>query len=111
MKNELYVGSISARATEEDITRLFTLCGTVTSMHLIRDAVSGEFKGCGYLRMATIAQARDAIETLDGALLVDKVITVSEARPNPQNHKKKTFAGGSRGGKASAARAPKGRKP
>ena len=86
MKIELYVGNISQRVTEEDIVKLFSLVGTVTSIRLIRDAVSDEFKGCGYIRMSTIAQAKDAVETLDGALLVDKVITVSPARPNPTNN-------------------------
>ena len=73
MKKELYVGSISSRATEEDLQKLFSISGTVTSIHLIRDVQSGEFKGCGYVRMATPEQAKDAIETLDGAFLIDKV--------------------------------------
>jgi len=88
MKIELYVGSISAKATEEDIRHLFSISGTVTSIHLIRDPQTGEFKGCGYVRMATPEQARDAIETLDGALLIDKVLTVSVARPQVPKQKK-----------------------
>ena len=88
MKIELYVGSISAKATEEEIRNLFSISGTVTSIHLIKDPRTGEFKGCGYVRMATSEQARDAIETLDGALLIDKVLTVSVARPQVQNRKK-----------------------
>lgn len=96
MKKELYVGSISARATEEDIRHLFSISGTVTSIHLIRDAQTGEFKGCGYVRMATPEQTKDAVETLDGALLIDKVLTVSIARPQPPQ-KKKQFGGGRRG--------------
>ena len=87
MKKELYVGNISSRATEEDIIKLFTLCGTVTSVHLICDNQTKEFKGCGYVRMQSNAECKDAIETLDGALLVDKVINVSEARPNPNASK------------------------
>jgi RNA recognition motif-containing protein len=94
MKKELYVGSISARATEEDIRHLFSISGTVTSIHLIRDAQTGEFKGCGYVRMATPEQTKDAVETLDGALLIDKVLTVSIARPQPPQ--KKQFGGGRR---------------
>ena len=92
MKIELYVGSISAKATEEDIRKLFSVSGAVTSIHLIRDTQTQEFKGCGYVRMATPDQARDAIETLDGALLIDKVITVSMARPQPP-HKNKPSGG------------------
>lgn len=98
MRNELYVGSISQKATEEDIRNLFAISGVVTSIHLIRDNHTQEFKGCGYVRMATIEQAKDAVETLDGALLIDKVITVSIARPQPPRSKK-VIAGGRRGPK------------
>jgi len=108
MRNELYLGSISPRATEEEIRKLFSLVGAVTSIHLIRDAQTGEFKGCGYLKMETAAQAKEAIETLDGALLVDRVLSVSEARPHP-GQKKRPF-GGDRGKPAPARRTPRGRK-
>jgi len=108
MRNELYLGSISPKATEEDITKLFTLVGTVVSIHLIRDPVSGEFKRCGYLKMATADQAKEAIETLDGALLIDTVLAVSEARPHPQQ-KNRPVPGAHRR-PVSERRPPKGRK-
>lgn len=107
MAKELYVGSISLKATEEDMRRLFSVAGTVTSIHLIRDPASGQFKGCGYVRMATVEQTRDAIETLDGALLLDRVITVSEARPQPPQ-KKRQF-GGDRRRQEPDRRPPKGK--
>lgn len=78
---ELYVGSLSYDATEYDIHKMFSVSGTVTSVHLITDAVTGEFKGCGYVRMSTEAEAKDAIDSLDGAWLLDKSITVSYANP------------------------------
>jgi RNA recognition motif-containing protein len=80
MNKELYVGSISPRATEMDLRKLFAISGRITSLHLITDPVTGEFKRCGYVRMSTEAEAADAIETLDGALLIDEIITVSVAR-------------------------------
>ena len=81
MAKELYIGHMSYLATEEDLLRLFSVVGTVTSVHIITDPESGKSKGCGYVRMATEAEMKDAVETLDGALLIDRVITVSEARP------------------------------
>ncbi len=78
---ELYVGRLSYDATEYDIQKMFSVSGTVTSIHLITDPVTGEFKGCGYVRMSTEAEARDAIDSLDGAWLLDKSITVSYANP------------------------------
>ncbi|HBA88922.1 MAG TPA: RNA-binding protein [Geobacter sp.] len=90
---ELYVGSLSYDVTEYELEKLFAVSGKVTSIHLITDPVTGEFKRCGYVRMATEAEASDAIASLDGAWLIDKHITVSYA--NPQ--KMKPGGGGLKG--------------
>ena len=81
MAKELYIGHISDKATEQDIRKLFSVVGTVTSVHLIIDPETREFKRCGYVRMAADVDPKEAVETLDGALLIDRVITVSIARP------------------------------
>lgn len=113
---ELYVGSLSYDVTEYELEKLFAVSGKVTSIHLITDAVTGEFKGCGYVRMSTEAEARDAIDSLDGALLIDRKITVSYANPQkmkPQGgglkgrfipRREKSAAAGAAGGKAAASK-------
>lgn len=93
MRKELYVRHISAKATENDIRKLFAVAGTVTSVHMITDPVSGQFKGCAFVGMATIDEAKDALETLDGALLIDRVIIVSEARPQKPKERPSGRAG------------------
>jgi len=108
MRNELYLGSISLKATEDDIRNLFSLVGTVTSIHLIKDPQSGKFMECGYVKMATAKEAKEAIETLNGALLINRVLTVSEARPQP-DQKKKAYAS-PRKPPVQERRHPKGRK-
>lgn len=90
---ELYVGSLSYDITEYELHKLFSVSGHVTSIHLITDAETGQFKGCGYVRMSTEAEAKDAINSLDGAWLLEKRITVSYA--NPQ--KMKAGGGGAKG--------------
>jgi RNA recognition motif-containing protein len=107
MSKELYVGGISAKATENDLRKLFAVAGTVTSIHLITDYQTGEFKGCGYVKMATDQEAKEAIDTLDGALLIDRVIEVSIARPQKP---KVRPAGAGRGKPGPANRVGRGRK-
>lgn len=80
MNRELYVGSLPFESTEEDLVRLFSVCGTVQSVHIITDKISGKSKGCGYVKMTSVDEAKDAINSLDGALLDNRKITVSEAR-------------------------------
>jgi RNA recognition motif-containing protein len=84
MGKELYVRHISDRATEDDIRKLFSVSGTVVSVHLITDPETGQFKGCAFVKMATDNEAQEAITTLDGALLINRVIIVGEARPQKQ---------------------------
>ena len=78
---ELYVSEISYAAEEEDLRKLFVLFGTVNSIHMVRDPKSGIFRGSAFIRMATAAQAKDALNSLDGTYLVDRCIRVTAARP------------------------------
>lgn len=81
MAKELYVGHISEQATEEDLRKLFSLMGPVTSVHLIVDQDTGEFKRCGYVRMLSEVNLEEVVETLDGTYLIDRCIVVSIAKP------------------------------
>ena len=78
---DLYVADIPFETEEEELHKLFALCGTVRSIHMITDAKSGVFKGCAFVHMATAAQAKEAINTLDGLALNKRVISVTEALP------------------------------
>ena len=81
MAKELYVGHLPYETTVDDLRRLFSVAGTVTSVHIITDPVSGKSKGCGYVRMAEEEQLKEAIDCLDGALVENMTITVSIANP------------------------------
>ncbi len=81
MGKQLYVTNISFQATEEDILKLFSVAGTVRTIKLLTDPVSGKFKGCGFVEMATLEEAKEAIDCCDDALLIDRTLTVVEARP------------------------------
>jgi len=78
---ELFVTDISFDAGEEDLRNLFSVCGTVRSIHMLTDAKSGKFTGRAFVRMADDAQTKEAISLLDGARLINRCIQVSEARP------------------------------
>jgi RNA recognition motif-containing protein len=77
---EIYVADISFDVVEEDIRKLFSVCGTVRAIHMLNDPGSGQFSGRAYVRMATDAETKDAINTLDGTLLINRCIRVSAAR-------------------------------
>jgi RNA recognition motif-containing protein len=107
MGKELYVRHVSDKATETDLWKLFGVAGRVSSVHMVTDPETGQFKGCAFVRMASDGETKEAIDTLDGALLINRVIEVSEARP--QKPKGRTFSGG-RGKAGPEKRSGKGRK-
>lgn len=78
---DLYVADISYDAEEEDLHKLFSLCGKVRAIHMITDQKSGQFKGCAFVHMGNAAEAREAINTLDGTYLLNRCISVTEALP------------------------------
>lgn len=91
MAKELYVGHISEQATEEDLRKLFEIMGVVTSVHLIVDEQTGEFKRCGYVRMLSEVDLDEVVETLDGTYLIDRCIVVSIAKPQKDRPAKSPY--------------------
>lgn len=81
MAKELYVGHLPYEATADDLRTMFSVAGTVTSVHIITDPETGKSKGCGYVRMASEEELNEAIECLDGALMENRMITVCIANP------------------------------
>jgi RNA recognition motif-containing protein len=76
---EVFVGSIDFETTEEDLHKLFSVCGTVRAIHLLKDP-QGRFSGAAFIRMASEAENRDAINMLDGARLGHRCISVVAPR-------------------------------
>ncbi len=109
MGKQLYVTNISFQATEEDILKLFSVAGKVKVIKMLTDLQTGKFKGCGFVEMATIKEAKEAIETLDDALLINRQITVVEARP-PEPKVRRPYAGDIRKPGPAARTFGKGRK-
>lgn len=98
---EVYVGQLSGTVTEDEVRKLFSVAGTVTSVHLVTEPGSGALRGCGYVRMSTEDEAEQAISLLNGALLGDRLIAVKAAPPKPGT--KPGGSGGGRGGHSGRA--------
>ncbi len=89
MARDLYVTNIAFEATEEDLQKLFSVAGSVNSIRLLIDQRTGQFRGTAFVRMANSREAKEAVNSLDGARLINRLISVSEARP-PQPTDSKT---------------------
>ncbi len=91
----IYVGSLSYKATEEDLKQAFEGFGKVESVKIIKDKYSGESRGFGFVEMPDKAEAQSAVEGLNGKELKGRTLRVSEASPRSQSRR----GGGRRGGR------------
>ncbi|MBW2001770.1 MAG: RNA-binding protein [Deltaproteobacteria bacterium] len=91
---KIYVGSLSYKATEEDLKKEFESFGQVESANIVKDRYSGESRGFGFVEMPNKDEAQSAIEGLNGRELKGRKISVNEARPRSEGFR----GGGRRGG-------------
>jgi|SRR6185295_289031 len=77
----LYVGNLSYRLTEDQLRSAFEEFGRVSSCTIIKDKVTGQSKGFGFLEMPESGEAEAAISNLNGRDLMGRKINVNEARP------------------------------
>ena len=91
MATKLYVGNLPFRVRDEDLQSLFQQAGAVQSVNIIRDKVSGQSRGFGFVEMASAEDGEKAIAALNGQEIGGRTLNINEARP-------KTERGGGGGG-------------
>ena len=75
----IYVGSLNFKMTEADLKEKFEEYGEVTSAKIIIDKYSGKSKGFGFVEMPNDAEAKKAIEELNGSDIQGRKIIVNES--------------------------------
>ncbi|XP_037077379.1 ELAV-like protein 1 isoform X4 [Pollicipes pollicipes] len=83
-KTNLIVNYLPQTMSQEEIRSLFSSVGEVESCKLIRDKVTGQSLGYGFVNYHKIEDAEKAISTLNGLRLQNKTIKVSYARPSSE---------------------------
>ena len=92
---KIYVGNMSYGVTSEDLRAKFEEFGTVDSAEVIIDRSTNRSKGFGFVEMSDDAEAKAAIDGLNGKESDGRTLNVSEARPRTDGPR---GGGGSRGG-------------
>ena len=86
----LYVGNLPYRITEDQLRQAFEEYGEVVSCTIIKDKMTGQSKGFGFLEMPDHSAAEAAISGWNGRDMMGRKLNVNEARP-------RTGGGGPRG--------------
>src|SRR5437773_1292154 len=89
----IYVGNISRESTEADVKQAFEEFGEVSSINLIKDKFTGQYRGFGFVEMPNKEQADAAIKALDGQRVNGRALNVAEAKPKTEtgNNGRKDF--------------------
>jgi RNA recognition motif-containing protein len=75
----IYAGSLHFKMSEAELRELFEEYGEVASAKIIFDKYSGRSKGFGFVEMPNEAEAKKAIEELNGAEIQGRKIIVNES--------------------------------
>ncbi len=79
MTVRLFVGNIPYGVSEKTIRELFTQAGTVTSVFIAVDPLTGRPRGFAFVEMASEAEARGAVHRLHGHLLDGRPLRIELA--------------------------------
>lgn len=77
----LYIGNLAYTVREQELREFFEQCGEVSSVKVIMDRVTGRSKGFAFVEMPNDAEAKTAIDTMNGKEFRERPLTVNEARP------------------------------
>jgi RNA recognition motif-containing protein len=83
MGRKLYVGNLPYEVGEADLQDLFARAGSVESVNVMRDQMTGRARGFAFVEMSTDEEAQKAIRELNEHQLGGRNLTVNEARPKP----------------------------
>uniref|UniRef100_A0A671QHE4 ELAV-like protein 2 n=1 Tax=Sinocyclocheilus anshuiensis TaxID=1608454 RepID=A0A671QHE4_9TELE len=81
-KTNLIVNYLPQNMTQEELKSLFGSIGEIESCKLVRDKITGQSLGYGFVNYVEPKDAEKAINTLNGLRLQTKTIKVSFARPS-----------------------------
>lgn len=87
MTISIYVGNLSFSADQTSLTNLFSPFGEVVSANVISDRETGRSRGFGFVEMQD-ADARKAIEALDGTEHDGRRLKVNEAQKRESNQRR-----------------------
>ncbi|KAG7260449.1 hypothetical protein CRUP_029790 [Coryphaenoides rupestris] len=81
-KTNLIVNYLPQNMTQDELKSLFGSIGEIESCKLVRDKITGQSLGYGFVNYVDPKDAEKAINTLNGLRLQTKTIKVSYARPS-----------------------------
>lgn len=96
--NKLYVGGLPYSTSDMQLEDLFSAYGTVESVRIITDRMTGRSRGFGFVEMSTPEEADEATQQLNGTEYGGRTLVVNEAKPRENRRPGGGRRDGGRGG-------------
>jgi RNA recognition motif-containing protein len=82
MSKKLFVGNLSFSATDSELQSWVEQRGHATEeVRIMTDRDTGKPRGFGFITLSATADARQAIEDMNGQEFMGRPLTVNEAKP------------------------------
>src|SRR3989440_12098758 len=102
MAQKLFVGGLPFATSNDQLRDLFAEVGEVASATVVTDRDTGRSRGFGFVEMATMEAAEEAINRLNGRDYEGRRLQVEQAKASPAGGGRPARSGGgggfSRGG-------------
>ena len=83
----IYVSNLGFGVQNDELKKLFTPYGEVSSVNVIIDKVTNRSRGFGFVDMPNDTAAENAIKELNGVSMEGRTIKVNEAKPREDRSK------------------------
>lgn len=78
---KLFVGNLPYQITEDELKEAFASAGTVESVFIVKDRMTGRAKGFGFVEMSSDEEAAKAVNMFNNQEIAGRKVIVNEARP------------------------------
>jgi cold-inducible RNA-binding protein len=99
VSKKLYVGNLPYTTTNDQLQGIFAQYGAVEKADVLIDKMTGRSRGFGFVEMTNDEEAQAAIDGLNGKDFDGRKLVVNEARPMADRPPRRSFGGGSGGGR------------
>ena len=87
----MYISNLGFHISNDDLKKLFEEFGQVSSAKVITDRESGKSRGFGFVEMESTADAKQAMDKLNGKEIEGRTISVTVAREKESRSDKKRW--------------------
>jgi RNA recognition motif-containing protein len=98
MGNKLFVGGLAWATTDEGLREAFAQFGYVEEARVVLDRDTGRSRGFGFVKFAEDEQAKNALDSMNGADLDGRTLRVDYATDKGGNRGGRGGGGGGGGG-------------